>query len=332
MSNFHKCCFFLLMLLGACQELPGGLVTLFGAVDGVLRLRQLISNVNDQDAKGLVGRQSYPLPKARRDYGVTSQDMEYFLQHSFLAMCNAGQIETGRCFCQGKFAGARVFKNETLDAQATVGVDSYNGLIVVSYRMSVSERNWETNYITRLVRHPLLAAQLKVHQGHLEYVQSLHRHMEPVVLDLLRNPKHRSYKLHLTGYSLGGSASAIALPIWAKVLRDNHLANRIQLYTYAGTRPGNVEFARYLESLDVPIVRYAKRGDVVPHFPDQNLGYSQVGQEFYDDNLLPILKRGMTVCDASVVEDRDCSLGDSSFLATHHITPFEKPLPLLPFC
>ncbi|KAJ9056634.1 hypothetical protein DSO57_1030975 [Entomophthora muscae] len=332
MFAFYTCCLFALFQLCSCQELPGGLGTLFGAIHGFFQLRHLISSVNEQEAMGRVGRRSYPLRYPRIDHGITSEDMESLLQHAFLAMCNVDQVQTGRCFCRDKFSQARIFTNSTLEAQAAVAVDARNQLIVVSYRMSVGERNWETNYRTRLVRHPSLQPQHKVHQGHLEYFQSLHPRMEPFVLALLKNPKYRNYKLHLTGYSLGGSAAAIALPVWTRAIRNHRLINRAQLYIYAGTRPGNVEFARHLESMRVPILRYAKRGDVIPHFPDQNLGYSQVGQELYDDNLLPIFKRDLIQCNRSLVEDRDCSLADSFFLATHHMTPFQKPLPLLPFC
>ncbi|KAJ9063328.1 hypothetical protein DSO57_1001233 [Entomophthora muscae] len=304
---------------------------MLGAAGVLYKLQELISKVDVLNSKGEVGRIVFPLDPARPSYGVNSGEMLYYLQHSLVSICSAELIAKKLCFCEDKFKEVQVFKNVTLDSQAAVAVDPLTKVIVVSYRMTVSDENWVTNYKDMLVSHPLLDAQEKVHQGYLEYSQSLHRQLEPAVLSLLANPKYLGYGLHITGYSLGASAAAISLPIWKDLLTRQGLQNKMQMFTYAGPRPGNIEFSLYLDTLGIPIARYAKQGDVVPHVPDQSAGYSQVGLEFYDVGI-PLIKKDITRCAANAVEDANCGLSDSKFLVIHHLTPFQSPLPVPPFC
>ncbi|KAJ9059789.1 hypothetical protein DSO57_1037882 [Entomophthora muscae] len=321
----------LLLEQGACQMDSGAFDSMRGMSTGFLGLRKLIGSAVKLSNSGSMGRKSYPLLPPRKDYGITPNDVKYYLKHSMLSVCKPEEIKSNTCFCDGKFEKAKVFRNDTLDSQGVVAVDPKNKLIVVSYRLTVSSKNYATDYDSVLVNYPSHKGQEKVHRGNLIYFKSLHYQMEPLVLSLLRNPRYRHYRLHLTGYSLGAAVAAISLPTWQKILNDNDLSTKIQVYTYAGTRHGNVEFARYLESLEVPIVRYAKRGDAVPFLPDQALGFSQVGLEFYDVRPKP-LQRALIRCASDLLEDNTCSLGATNFLAIHHLAPFHQPIPLPPLC
>ncbi|KAJ9063330.1 hypothetical protein DSO57_1001235 [Entomophthora muscae] len=323
---------FLLAGQGSGQRFIGkGIGKVHGRIEGINKLLKLVVAEEMHNNNGLVGRESFSLAAPRRDYGITSNDVRYYLKHSLLSMCTPKDLESDRCFCKGKFEDAVIFKNRTLDSQAIVAADPANRLLVISYRMSVSEKNWDSNYKVDLARHPDLKGQEKVHRGHLEFFTSLYPQMKLAVLAMLKEPKYKDYKLHVTGYSLGASSAIISLPSWTRLLKENKLRNKIQLYSYSGPRPGNLEFAIYLENLGIPIVRYTKRGDVVPHVADQSAGYSQVGQEFYDTSL-PLYPRELIKCSPNVMEDSRCSLKDYNFMATNHLTPFQKPLPLPPYC
>lgn len=116
------------------------------------------------------------------------------------------------------------------------------------------------------------------------------------------------------------------MPYWARIIQARRLPTQMRLYIYANPRPGNVEFTRHLEAMQIPTVRYAKKGDVVSHLPAQAAGYSQLGQEYYDATL-PFMRLSLTKCAADVLEDATCSLHDSSFLAINLLTPFQSPLP-----
>ncbi|KAJ9063336.1 hypothetical protein DSO57_1001241 [Entomophthora muscae] len=333
MLGYSKC-FIGAVLLGHCCSqglMVKGVTKAYNRVDGFGNLLKLVLTWEKLNYNGEVGHEPNPLPSPRPDFGITAEDMYYFLPHSLLALCSPNQVAFDDCFCEGTFENAKHFRNESLDAQAVVAADPNKQVIVVSIRMSVSEKNWDSNYKLDLAKHPLLTGKEKVHRGHLEYFLTLRRQLVPAVVTMLRTPKYNNYSLHLTGYSLGASASTISLPFWIKDLKSNNLNNRVQLFTYSGPRPGNVAYAHYLESLHVPLFRYVKKGDVVPHIADQSAGYSQLGQEFFDKSL-PILKKSVIKCANNVLEDPNCALNDTSFFATHHLTPFQRPLPIPPFC
>lgn len=300
----------------------------YGVVDSIRRIRALIKEVGRLDRKGVLVREAHPLSPPRPDYGVTSADLDYFFQHAYLSSCNPWQLEPNTCYCQDIFSDVKIFRNDTLNSQAAVAVDKVRKLVVVSYRATVNMKNWETNYDMVLVKHPSLPANIKVHRGFLDYVLSLHSQAEPAVRSLL--DKNQRYRLTIAGYSLGGAAAALSLPIWIDSLKNMKSYSRPQVFMYSSPRPGSLEFARYLETQGCPLTRYTKKDDVVPHVPDQSMGYSHVGQEFYDDYVDE--KSNIRKCARNVVEDPTCSLKDSHFYAYNHFTPFQRNLPVLQTC
>ncbi|KAJ9063351.1 hypothetical protein DSO57_1001256 [Entomophthora muscae] len=311
--------------------MAAGLTMVYNRVGGFGRLLKLIITCEELRIKGEIVHENHILSSPRPDFGITAKDMHYFLPHSVLSLCTANQVASKSCFCEGAFENAMHFRNESLDAQAVIAADPNRKVLVVSLRMSVSDINWDSNYRSDLVPHPLLESHQKVHQGHLEYFLTLRRQLVPAIVKMLRSPEYKDYSLHITGFSLGASVSAVSLPYWIKDLKSNKINNKIQLFTYSGPRPGNLEFARHLESLGLPLFRYVKKGDVVPHVPDQFVQYSQVGQEFYDDGG-PMSSKLPIKCANNLVEDPECALKDLTFFATHHLTPFHRILPIPPFC
>ncbi|KAJ9071588.1 hypothetical protein DSO57_1035494 [Entomophthora muscae] len=315
-----------------------------------IAISQLVNQVDTLNLQGKVGRVSYPLPVPRPQYKIPASEVRYFLQHSLLASCTAMQIQSNKCFCKEKFKTPRLFRDVLLDAHGAVAVDVSNKLVVVSYRDSVSQRNWDLNNDSRLSEYPGSSTHVtdtqgehesaskpdssrtpRVHRGHLRYFKAIHPPMEPFVVRHLQNPAYSGYRLHVTGYGFGASVAAISLPKWHNALQSRSLNNKIRLYSYSGPRPGNLAYAKYLETLNITMVRYTKRGDVVPLTPDQNMGYSQVGQELYDNSPL-VYMNSLVSCSPNVVEDKACSLSDSFFLPYHHTIPFHKPMPIPPFC
>ncbi|KAJ9079351.1 hypothetical protein DSO57_1036229 [Entomophthora muscae] len=324
-----KACLLFVFAINNAQLIPQALKDLYNVDYSLYRGHQLINAVKGLDAIGQNSRNSYPLSSPRPSYGVTAKDVQNYLQHSLISVCKADKLD--KCFCEGKFADLKIFINETFDAQAAVATDSRNKLIIISYRGSVSKKNWDTNFRSQLINYPKLNSKIKIHQGFYEHFRSLQSQMEPEVLKLLNNPKYKNFKLHVTGYSLGASLAAVALPAWTSLLSTRRMEKKAQLFIYSGPRPGNVEFSRYLETLGIPLIRYAKNGDVVPHVPDQSVGYSHVGQEFYDGSLF-LRKKEVIRCANNVIEDGNCLLQDTQFHFINHFLPFQKVIPLPPFC
>ncbi|KAJ9063343.1 hypothetical protein DSO57_1001248 [Entomophthora muscae] len=320
--------------LGSSQNMisngiSNGISKLNFAVDGTNNILKLIMAVEAFTNNGFSIKESIPLNPPRIDYGITFEELRSLFKHSMVSKCTPAQLKNGKCFCEGKFQEVKLFRNATVDSQASVAVDDTNKLVAISYRITVSETNWQSNYKSTLSRHPYVNGPAMVHDGHLEYVDSLYRLMEPTVVEMLK--RHPTYKLHITGYSLGGSVAIISLPFWTNTLKTKKLANKAQVFSYSGPRPGNAEFAKYVETLGVPIVRYALKGDVIPHVSDQAMGYSQAGLEFYDSSI-PVLRNSVVKCSLNVIEDSNCGMKDVNFYAPLHVTPFQRPAPFPPLC
>ncbi|KAJ9064429.1 hypothetical protein DSO57_1030765 [Entomophthora muscae] len=327
MKIFHV---YLAAFIGfGCGRTPSVIDKAHDIMYSLNNLHQLAAKVIAYDKKGMLVKDSILLDTPRIDYGITPEILRYYFKHAMISLCTPAQLKQESCYCEGKFRDPKLFYNETLDAQSAVAIDDINKLVVVSYRITVSEMNWQTNYKSNLVSHPSIDGPSKVHEGHLEYVISLQPMMEPTVVEMLK--RYPNHKLHITGYSLGASLAIIALPFFTELLKANQLANKVQVFSYAGSRPGNFDFAKYVETLGAPIARYAQKGDVVSHVSDQALGYSQAGLEFYDSTI-PFLKKSFVKCSLYVIEDMDCSMKDRHFYVPIHVSPFQQPIPSAPYC
>ncbi|KAJ9077711.1 hypothetical protein DSO57_1014174 [Entomophthora muscae] len=252
--------------------------------------------------------------------------------HSLLGFCSQSLVNDHICYCNDKFHNVTVFENLEVDSRAVVGVDQLNSLIVVAYRQSISPANWKLADDTELVSYPTPRSKEKVHKGILKYFQSVQQATEDRVLELFDIPQYEDYTLHITGYGMGGTAAIISMSSWIRLLQKNRINNRSQFYAYSSFRPGNLAFAQYIESLKMPLVRYTRKGDIVPHLPNQNMTYTHAGQEFYDSEDAPFSSPHLIKCSSKALEDLHCSLNNTEFSATSHLFPFNKPIPGFPIC
>ncbi|KAJ9072642.1 hypothetical protein DSO57_1025275 [Entomophthora muscae] len=296
------------------------------------KLSHYIDLVQHDRLYGYNMRNAVPLEPPRVNYGIKESEIIYYLQHALIAFCSQNFVDEKFCYCQGKFQDTKIYNNKTMESRAAVAVDPLNNHVVVSYRLSVASLNWETNEENDLVNYPTPDGQEMVHRGHLKYFRSIQQATEDRVLELFNDPRFKDFNLHVTGYSLGGSVTAISMPAWLDFLKRNKLSNKPQFFAYSSPRPGNLAFAQYIESLNVPLVRYAKKGDIVPSLPDQSMGYSQAGQEFYDPGIIPNVPTHLKKCSPHFIQDKNCSLSDTIFFAPEHLLPFNKPFPTPPFC
>ncbi|KAJ9067748.1 hypothetical protein DSO57_1036051 [Entomophthora muscae] len=294
------------------------------------RLQSFADRVNQAHKEGTLQRESFPLDKPRKTLPVLDSELREYIIHSAFSYCTPEKVRSKECFCPGKLEAASLITNKTMDTQALVAADPKNKLIVVSYRGTATKKNRETNMIDDLVNYPGISG-IKVYHGHLLDLLSLQTSSEAAALCLLKDPKYQGYQLHITGFSVGGSVSAISTPMWISFLKRNNLKNKMRLFLYSNPRPGNPAFAKYLEATSIPIVRYTRKGDVVPHMPEQAEGYAQVWAEFFLSNPssdTQIIKR----CANNLLEDPQCSLGDSDLNAKDHLIPFGRPNPPLSTC
>lgn len=313
-------------MLAVCQAVRGFGIT--EASRGLGKLQELIKLVEWAKQGNIDGHKKFPLAAPRKSYAISNAQLKEFLTHSFLSICTPEQIKAKTCFCPGKFEAEELVTNKTMESQAVVAADPRNKLVVVSYRGTVTKKNWATNDDFTLTPYPGVP-RAKVHHGQLLYFKSLQTASEAAALRLLKAKKYRGYTLHITGYSLGGSITAISTPKWVAFLKRNKLKNKMRSFMYSNSRPGNVAFAKYLEALPVPLIRYSRAGDVVPHLPDQSMGFVQVGAEYFQKS-----PQSKTIirCANNVLEDPRCSASETKFKAMDHLFPFGEFIPRPTFC
>ncbi|KAJ9079296.1 hypothetical protein DSO57_1036885 [Entomophthora muscae] len=298
--------------------------SIYGVTEGTSMLETYIQAIKDMANRGVVRKNSFKLRYPHQPIRVSDSRLMRWLPRALISICSQSQVDAGKCVCN-KFQHVDIFSNKQMDAQAAVAVRHKR--LIVSYRPTISKKNWETNANNNLVRYPKLSVDIKVHQGFLRHLASIQAPTEAAVLRHLKDPKNKHHSLYITGFSLGGSVAALSTPMWHRLLKKHNLKNKIKVFIYSNPRPGNANFSNYLNSLNIPIIRYAKSDDVVPHLPPQEQGYSQVGKEHLQSKSLPTIP-----CSNRYAEDPQCGLKYTNFNQSSHFLPFNSPMPTPPFC
>ncbi|KAJ9052971.1 hypothetical protein DSO57_1028745 [Entomophthora muscae] len=270
----------LMFLVSGSLALEAVSSRIYNSESGITVLNSYIEILGDLAAKGRLHTNSKMLEKPHRDIHVSDKRLQDMLPHALFSVCSQAQVKSGVCVCKN-FKKVKIIRSTKMDAQAAIAVDNVNRLVVVSYRPTVTEKNWRTSTDMKLVRYPTLGEKIRVHNGYLRHLISTHAGTETAVLRLLKQPKYRRHTLHVTGFSIGGSIAAISAPMWHSILKAHHLKNKIKVFVYSNPRPGNIAFSNHLNSLNITIIRYSKGGDVVPHLPRRRLATLKWGRSSF---------------------------------------------------
>ena len=92
------------------------------------------------------------------------------------------------------------------------------------------------------------------------------------------------------------------------VIEGRILPNNVNLYTYGSPRIGNKPFMKSFVSFDIPHSRVTYKHDIVPHLPEEIIGYLHLPHEiwYYKDSEYKI-------CYDDNEEDDTCSNSCSPF-------------------
>ncbi|KAJ9077708.1 hypothetical protein DSO57_1014170 [Entomophthora muscae] len=118
------------------------------------KLQGFIVLANDNRQHGYI-REAVPLTPPRPDYNMHDTEVSYYWPHSMLSFCSQRMVDSKLCYCEGKFKDTKVIENQEYESRVTVAADTHNKLIVVSYRLSVTPKNWALNEDLLLVSYPL---------------------------------------------------------------------------------------------------------------------------------------------------------------------------------
>lgn len=108
---------------------------------------------------------------------------------------------------------------------------------------------------------PVFGIPGKVHQGFWEAVDSLWSQIVPEVKNQM-NAGGGNLPLYITGHSKGGAMAHLAA-VRCKLIES---LNPTAVFTYAGPRPGDIQFAAAYNA-QIKATRYEYADDIVPHVP-----------------------------------------------------------------
>ncbi|KAJ9080238.1 hypothetical protein DSO57_1027265 [Entomophthora muscae] len=249
-----------------------------------------------------------------------------------ISYCSHKHVFGFPCICDSSYKESEVIVNKQSKSVVVAAINQKTQRIVISYRPTMTWQNWKDNVAYSLVHMPNAPIGAQVHQGFYRYYNSTILKSTACVRRLLRDTRYKSYPIQIVGYSLGAAVAIVSLPGWVEILDTLRDTRGLEVIAYAGPRPGNEMLAEYLASFRVPITRYTNRNDIVSHLPPRSLGFVHVGHEIHEK----ANKDGKSTfinCDDHFDEDPACSYGtEGSYSARRHMLPFNKFVPLPPFC
>ncbi|KAK3378430.1 Alpha/Beta hydrolase protein [Podospora didyma] len=247
-------------------------------------------------------------------------------QYAASAFCNtentAGQIITCKAdFCPLVTANngttSSTFAGSIIDSRGLIAIDRTISSIIISFRGSRSIRNWITDFIFTQVPCDLVFGCL-VHTGFL----AAWNEISPQVLAgakaaVKANP---SYKVIVTGHSLGGAVGTLA----TAYLRKAGIPVA-ELITFGSPRVGNSAFAKFVTDQPGAEYRLTHAEDPVPRLPPILFNYRHTSPEYWIDapsNATTITVSDFKVCpgDANIA----CNGGTKGFDLTEHSIYFQQ--------
>ncbi|KAI7872485.1 Alpha/Beta hydrolase protein [Spinellus fusiger] len=200
--------------------------------------------------------------------------------------------------CLDGFTLIRSFKIAPLDVNGYITRNDRTKEIQLVFRGSISIPNWVADLSFAKKSYPPVDGA-EVHSGFYDSYISSQFVVVPIVLDQL--DKYPSYRVLVTGHSLGGAIATVAtLDLYQ---RDIRLSNaNLFAQTYGGPRVGDANFAYYFSSTGISFERTVNNRDLVPHLPPQKFGFLHAGVEYWIDGNA----NNVRICDTSL-DSRSCS-------------------------
>lgn len=208
-------------------------------------------------------------------------DFKYFAEYSAAAYCDplnkAGveiQCPDGICpavtnstsMTIGTFADTK-----KTDTTGFVAKDDTKKAIVLSFRGSSSIRNFVADAKIATESVPYCGG-CSVHKGFLKsFKEALPLIDKPLRSLIKANP---TYKIVMTGHSLGGAIATIA------ALHYRSQGIKVTLYTYGAPRVGDVTVSNFI-SQQGNNFRVSHKEDPVPRVPPTNFGFGTITPEYH---------------------------------------------------
>ena len=187
---------------------------------------------------------------------------------------------------------------ENSGSKAIQGYDYYSNSIFIAFRGSSNIHNWIEN-IQIMKISPYNNRNITVEKGFYK----AYNNIKPTIfnnLQLLKN-KYNTNKLLITGHSLGAAMSTLMTYDILTIFNEYTINYSIN---FGSPRVGNDNFVESYNSYNINNYRVTHDYDMVPHLPEEFLGYQHIANEIWynEDN------SEYKICDdLNNKEDDNCS-------------------------
>ena len=182
--------------------------------------------------------------------------------------------------------------------QVIFGYNEEYESIFVSFRGSENIQNWMSNIqVSQTTPYP--ETNIAVEKGFYNLFDSLQSNIYKAIDELVE--KYNTNELLLTGHSLGAALATLnAFDIL--YYQKNYKIH--SLITFGSPRVGNKDFSKVFETYNINSIRVTHYYDMVPHVPEEFLGYRHISQEVWYNEP----NTEYTICnDENGTEDDTCS-------------------------
>lgn len=221
---------------------------------------------------------------------------KHFVNLSQSTYCVSSINEWNCITCESSIKPEYVIENN--GARAIQGLDTQTNTLFVAFRGSSNIQNWIDNIqISRIS--PYNDSSIEVEKGFYK----AYNYLKPELIDNLAilSKKYNINSLSITGHSLGAAESTLFA---YDILNDFTNYNILYFYNFGSPRVGNPEFVKSFSSFSLPSFRVTHYYDIVPHVPEEFLGYLHISNEIWynEDNSI------FQICnDTNNSEDDFCS-------------------------
>lgn len=177
------------------------------------------------------------------------------------------------------FTPASVWHNDNLQFYA--GYDALTDSVFVAVRGSLDLNNWIDNIDAVKTAPYEGAGDVEVHSGFWSEYEQLR---DPIVAAVTEAAdKYGTDRLSVAGHSSGGANSVfLAYDVARGALLPGF--ELLPLYTFGCPRVGNKAFYDAFEALDIEHTRVVHWRDIVPHLPNEWMGFRHTAREVWYSN------------------------------------------------
>jgi hypothetical protein len=231
---------------------------------------------------------------------------ESFVQHE-LDLCQASYCINSTSSWDCATCDSDIDLEAVIDnngARALVGYDSDQDALFVAYRGSSNIQNWIDNAKFILTAPYSDLPSVKVEKGFYAWYTDLKSGVDTALESL--KTKYSTSKIQLTGHSAGGAVATLHAFDIARGESSTPGLTLDSVVTFGSPRVGNLAFSEahdeYIDQDSIPSWRVTHYYDIVPHMPEEILGYNHVNTEVWYNEA----STSYSICDQSG-EDPTCS-------------------------